>query len=211
MRAAFNPVWMGLAWLALGGFLAAGATDSAPDAFLYYRRTHQGAWPSAGVNPSDHSGETTNVVPAKPFVMPSSTFTARRRPGPQMSGLLDNGVDPANLGKGDWIWEMPQTETHLGVSSVQGVINYEQGMGMQWITVKCGDGASIWSQFNADLVTRAHTAGLKIFGWGYAYGNNVAGEISVATNALGLGADGFIIDAEIEYETNASRFASACG
>ena len=206
---AIKLVWMGLGGLALGGFLPVRATDSAPDAFLYYQRTHHGAQPPPGVNPSDHSGETTNVVPASPFVMPALTIPPRELSGPQTSGLLDHGVDPADLGKGDWIWQMPQTETHLGVSSVQAVIDYEKGMGMQWVTVKCGDGANVWSQFNADLVTRAHTAGLKIFGWAYAYGNNVAGEISVATNALGLGADGFIIDAEIEYETNANRFASA--
>ncbi len=138
--------------------------------------------------------------------------------------VLDNGVDPANLGKGDWIWQMPTTISHLGLASgdVQGVIDYEKSLGMKWITVKCGDGGGIWSQFNSDLITRAHAAGLKIFGWAYAYGNNAAhygsgssqsaninGEINVALNALALGADGFIIDAEIEYETNATRAADA--
>ena len=81
--------------------------------------------------------------------------------------------------------------------------------GMQWITVKCGDGGSIWSQFTSDLVTRAHDAGLKIFGWAYVYGNNVQGEINVALNALNLGADGFIIDAEGEYETLANNSSVA--
>jgi hypothetical protein len=117
--------------------------------------------------------------------------------------LLDNGVDPANLGKGDWLWEMPVCESSLQLADgdVQGVINFERSAGMQWITVKCGDGGNIWSQFNSDLITRAHAAGLKIFGWAYVYGsNNVSGEINVALNALNLGADGFIIDAEIEYE-----------
>src|ERR1035438_295507 len=90
-------------------------------------------------------------------------------------GLLDNGVDPSNLGKGDWIWEMPQTETHLGVSTVQAVIDYEKGLGMQWITVKCGDGSSIWTQFSSDLITRAHAAGLKIFPAGLAVSAGPAG------------------------------------
>ena len=80
---------------------------------------------------------------------------------------------------------------------------------MQWITVKCGDGGSAWTQFTSDLVNRAHNSGLKIFGWAYAYGNDVQGEINVAVNALNLGADGFIIDAEIEYETNANNTVSA--
>jgi hypothetical protein len=184
-----------------------------PDADLYYRRTHDGQFPPPGVNPSDHSDETTN------FAIASKILPA---PPVQPKVILDGGIDPANLGKGDWIWQMPATETRLGVSTVQGVIDYEKSLGMQWITVKCGDGGSIWTQFNSDLITRAHTAGLKIFGWAYAYGNNtgvygsgstdtanINGEINVALNALALGADGFIIDAEIEYETNATRAADA--
>ena len=131
-------------------------------------------------------------------------------------------MNPASLGKGDWIWEMPETESNFGFTTVQQVINYEQSLGMQWITVKCVDGGSVYSQFNSQLIMLAHAAGMKIFGWAYAYGNNtgaygngstdaanIAGEIYVATNALGLGADGFIIDAEIEYETNVTRYTDA--
>lgn len=115
-------------------------------------------------------------------------------------------IDPKNLGKGDWIWEMSSVETNLGVSTVQGVIDKEKAAGMDWITVKCGDGNNIWSQFTSDLVTRAHEAGLKIFGWAYMYGtkngsDSIAGEVAVAKNALDLGADGFICDAESEYES----------
>lgn len=181
------------------------------DSDIYYRRTHDGRFPPPGVNSSDHSGETTNVIAA-------ATNAVMLTVHPRI--ILDNGINPANLGKGDWIWQMPQTQARLGVSTVQAVIDYEKSMGFQWITVKCGNGGSIWTQFNTDLITRAHAAGLKIFGWAYAYGNNsghytnnspanVTGEINVALNALALGADGFIIDAEIEYETNATRVADA--
>ena len=126
--------------------------------------------------------------------------------------LAAQTVNPSNLGKGDWIFQMPQTETRLGVSTTQAVINYEVSMGMKWITVKCGDGTNIDNQFTATLVNQAHAANLKIFGFAYAYGynsNQVTGEIAVATNALSLGADGFIIDAEIEYETNKNNNALA--
>jgi hypothetical protein len=194
LRSKFGP----LALVLLSASLVAAQTP--PDAELYYRRTHNGAWPPAGLNTSVHSWETAETVPAT-----AENVAPRATRGP----LLDNGVVATNLGKGDWIWQMPATETHIGVATVQGVIDYEVSLGMKWITVKCGDGGSIWTQFNSDLVTRAHNAGLKIFGWGYAYGNNVAGEINVAVNALNLGADGFIIDAEAEYETNTNRFANA--
>jgi hypothetical protein len=115
-------------------------------------------------------------------------------------------IDAANLGKGDWIWQIGSAETNLGVSgSVQGLVDKEKAAGMDWITVKCGDGDSIWSQFTQDLVDRAHHAGLKIFAWAYMYGayqakDTIQGEIAVAKNALDLGADGFICDAEGEYE-----------
>lgn len=196
---------LSLAFLALSGQLAAQTVP--PDSYLYYQRTHGGALPGAGVNPSDHSGETTNVTTqVAPRIQPQKT--AHR------AGLLDNGVDPANLGKGDWIWYLSTCENQLGgyipaVTNLQSLINWETNHGMQWITVKCGDGGSIWSQFDSNLVATAHEAGLKIFGWAYAYGNNVQGEINVALNALNLGADGFIIDAEIEYETTADNAAKA--
>lgn len=215
--------WLILLGLGVAGafgadrLMAAQPVSGPPDDQLYYRRTHEGAWPPAGVNSADHAGETTNTSPAAAAI-PASVHASGVAP----QGLLDNNVNPASLGKGDWIWQMSTTMTHLGVTTVQQVVDYEKNLGMQWITVKCGDGGSIYSQFSSDLITRAHAAGLKIFGWAYAYGNNtgaygnsstqaanINGEINVAKSALNLGADGFIIDAEIEYETNVTRRADA--
>ena len=176
-----------LVWFAprAGGLAAAAPPPAAaPDAAVSARQSH----------PVLRSATTATAAP------PSAPGNPQPRGGTQ--------VVATNLGKGDWIWQMPQTMTRLGVSTTQGVINYEAGLGMQWITVKCGDGTNIWSQFTSNLVAQAHAAGLRIFGWAYAYGYNptqVRGEIAVAVNALNLGADGFIIDAEIEYETNAAN------
>jgi hypothetical protein len=119
------------------------------------------------------------------------------------------GVDPNHMGKGDWVWELPNAESNTGTSTVQAFMNYEKAHGMSWVTVKAGDGATQWSQFDSTLVTAAHTAGLKVFAWAYAYGSNVSGETAVATHALSLGADGFIIDAESEYENLANPSAAA--
>ncbi len=190
------------------------ARTTPDDAQLYYRRTHQGQWPPPGVNPSDHSAETNGLT--------SGNSLPPLPAGPHPNVLLYNNVDPANLGKGDWIWQMSTTESHLGLAAgdVQGVINYETNLHVQWITVKSCDGGHLYPsssspQFTADLVNRAHAAGLKIFAWGYVYGNNsgagttVSSEITAALSSLAAGADGFIIDAEIEYETNATRRADA--
>src|SRR5437899_1601591 len=128
---------------------------------------------------------------------------------------LANGIDPTNLGKGDWIWEMSACQTALGVSTPQAVINYEAARGMRWITVKGADGGDTasWAQFNTTLISQAHAAGLKIFAWAYVYGNkfsNLQGEINAALYLLGLGADGFIIDAESEYEGQPVAAAQYC-
>jgi hypothetical protein len=173
------------------------AARAQSDSDLYYRRTHGGQLPPPGVNGADHSGETSDVVPASKSLASAP------------AALLAHDIDPTNLGKGDWIWQMSSCQTALGVANVQGVIDYEKNKGMRWITVKCGDSGNIWSQFNTDLITRAHAAGLKIFGWAYVYGNNIQGEINVALNVLNLGADGFIIDAEGEYERLANNAAAA--
>jgi len=187
------------------------SAQTAPDAFLYYRRTHGGAWPPPGVDPSDQAGETTNCMSSVAVVAPPS------KPGissPQRKNLCDNGVDPAALGKGDWIWQMPTCTNRLGgyipaVTNVQSLMDWEKNHGMDWIAVKCGNGGIIWSQFDTSLVTLAHAVGLKIFGWAYSYGSDVPGEINVAINALNLGADGFIIDAESEYEVLPNNDAAA--
>lgn len=123
--------------------------------------------------------------------------------------LLSNGVDPNNLGQGDWIWEMPNCETALGVSTPQAVIDYEASNGMQWVCVKAGDGVNEWSQWNSTVINEAHAKGMKIFAWVYAAGNDSsysggatteAQELAVAEWALSVGGDGLIIDAETEYQ-----------
>lgn len=136
------------------------------------------------------------------------------------SGALVNGVDPNNLGQGDWIWVVSSCETALGVATPQAVIDYEARKGMQWVTVKAGDGPNEWSQWNSTIINEAHAQGLKIFAWVYAYGNytngsvssSEAAELNVAKWALSVGGDGLIIDAEGEYEGQsaaAGAYASA--
>jgi len=123
------------------------------------------------------------------------------------AGLV-NGVDPNNLGQGDWIWEIPSCESALGVGTPQAVIDYEARKGMQWVTVKAGDGPNEWGQWNTTIINEAHAQGLKIFAWVYVYGNYTNGttssteaaELNVAKWALSVGGDGLIIDAESEYE-----------
>jgi hypothetical protein len=138
-----------------------------------------------------------------------------------VAGLV-NGVDPNNLGQGDWIWTVPNCESAVGVATPQALIDYEARKGMQWVTVKAGDGPNQWSQWNSTIINEAHAQGLKIFAWVYAYGNYTntssgyssteAAELNVAKWALSVGGDGLIIDAEAEYQgqpSAAGAYASA--
>jgi hypothetical protein len=122
------------------------------------------------------------------------------------------GIDPNNMGKGDWIHSIPVAEANAGVTTVQGLIDYEKSEGVQWLAVKCGDGnygiPTNWTQFNSTLIADCHADGIKIFGYVYVYGggsdpngpSTVSGEIAVAQNSLALNPDGLIIDWESEYE-----------
>jgi hypothetical protein len=128
---------------------------------------------------------------------------------PRLMLALVNGVDPYNLGKGDWVWQIASARASAGATTNLQLFQYLKNKGMKWVTVKAGDGASTWAQFTTQLVNDAHSAGLKIFGWTYMYGTNPTGEANVAKAALGKGADGFIIDAEGEYERLANNATAA--
>jgi len=130
---------------------------------------------------------------------------------------LDYGINPANLGKGDWIYQMTNCELALGVSTPQAVLQYEANKGVQWVAVNGADGADTidFPQYNTNLIAQAHALGMKLFVWVYAYGNyynptNLPGEITAALTVLGENPDGLIIDAEGEYEGQAMNATTYC-
>jgi hypothetical protein len=129
------------------------------------------------------------------------------------AAVFDGGVDSANLGKGDWIYFVSAATNQLGgnvpaVTNIASLMSYEKSQGIEYIIVKCGTGSTNFNgggaspQFNSNLVYRAHAAGLKIFGYTRSYGSDVQGEIDLATYCFNLGADGFVIDAEAEWESH---------
>lgn len=124
-----------------------------------------------------------------PFLCPSTSSAA---------------IDPKNMGKGDQIWMISSAMSAVGATSVQGLIDYEKNKGMKWLIVKCANSGTWMSQFNADLVTRCHNSGLQIIGYQRCYGTNVTNEINMGKQCIAMGADGYMIDAEAEYEGKAS-------
>src|SRR5688572_24494908 len=121
--------------------------------------------------------------------------------------IRDGGINPASLGKGDWIWYVSQATNKLGgvapsVVNLPTLMSYYKSQGLQYIIVKAGTGSTNFNgsgsspQFNSNLVYHAHAAGLLIFAYTRSYDDDVPGEIAMAASCFALGADGWVIDAE---------------
>jgi hypothetical protein len=124
--------------------------------------------------------------------------------------IMDGGVDPANLGKGEWIYILSQAVNGMNgnvpsITDQTTMMTYLKGRGVQHLIVKAGDGGTDFPngnpQFTASLVNAAHAAGIKIFGYTRSSGVDVPGEIALAAKVYNLGADGFVLDAESEWES----------
>lgn len=127
--------------------------------------------------------------------------------------IRDGGVNPANLGKGDWIYYISDATNKLGgvapsVVNLPTLMSYYKAQGLQYFIVKAGTGSTNFHggaaspQFNSNLVYHAHAAGLLIFAYTRSYADDVQGEIDMAARCFAVGADGWVIDAEAEWESS---------
>lgn len=141
------------------------------------------------------------------------------------------GVDPANMGKGDWIWRVNAATVNLGAETVLELAQKMRDAGFKWVIVKAGDGddgpllnygdgtvsptLGSWEQFSRELIDTFHSVGMKIFGYHFMYGGgSVVGrgtvsipalEQKVAKDILSLGCDGLVVDAEGQLEAVANN------
>ncbi|MGZ6623514.1 MAG: hypothetical protein ACXVHD_28320, partial [Solirubrobacteraceae bacterium] len=98
--------------------------------------------------------------------------------------------------RGMWIWEL----AHSDGGNLSNLIGDAHRYGINTLFIKSGDGTSIWSQFNASLVSTLHAHGLRVCAWQYVYGNRPITEAYVGAAAVKDGANCLVIDAESEYE-----------
>ena len=136
--------------------------------------------------------------------------------GTARAQVRDGGVDPKNLGKGVWIYSMVDATNKLG-GHIPGVTNenslmlYFKSVGIRHMIVKAATSITLFGdckpgpQFNSNLVNAAHANGLQIFGYNRSVGSNIVGEVAVADYVFNQGADGFVFDAESEWETGAGQ------
>ncbi len=132
---------------------------------------------------------------------------------PWSSGAVirDGGIDPSNMGRGTWIYILPNAINNLGVGGISSVTNinslmiYMKNQGLQYVGIKAAQADTVYPsgnpQFTAAVVAAGHAAGLKVFGYIYTTGANVPGEIAMADYIFQQGADGLIYDAEGEWES----------
>ena len=131
---------------------------------------------------------------------------------PSDAQVRDGGVDPWNLGKGDWVYSISDATNKLGshvasVTNENSLMLFYKSQGIRYIIVKAGTGDTLFNscypfpQFRANLVNIAHAYGILIFGYNRSYATNVAGEVGIADFVFNQGADGFVWDAESEWES----------
>src|SRR6266568_8491079 len=126
--------------------------------------------------------------------------------------IRDGGIDPWNLGKGDWIYSMTDATNKLGghVSSVtneNSLMLFYKMQGIRYFIVKAGTADTLFKgcysfpQFTSALVNTAHANGILILGYNRSYATNTAAEVAIADYVFNQGADGFVWDAEAEWES----------
>jgi hypothetical protein len=79
---------------------------------------------------------------------------------------------------------------------------------VHWVAIKCAegsgtiakDGYDYSTQWTSSIINQIRRAGIRFLGWQYVYGDDPIGEANVANSILNAGVDGFIIDAEAEYQ-----------
>jgi hypothetical protein len=132
---------------------------------------------------------------------------------PARAVIRDGGIDPANLGKGVWIYYVRDATNRLGghvssVTNADSLMQFFKSAGLRYCIVKMGTSdkffpgpASNNCQLTTNLVAAAHANGLAIFGYNRSFGTNIAGEIALADFTFNQGADGFVFDAEAEWES----------
>src|ERR1051325_5018725 len=129
--------------------------------------------------------------------------------------IRDGGIDPSNLGKGDWIYILSNAQNQLGgnapaVSNLTSLMIYEKNQGLQYLIIKSAEEGTLYPsagspQFTGAVVDAGHGAGLQIFGYGRVYRTDVPGGIALVDYVFGPGADGFVVDAEGEWESLANN------
>jgi hypothetical protein len=107
-------------------------------------------------------------------------------------------------GKGFFIWKIRDCEA----GNPENIAAIAKQAGLQHVLIKIADGVFAYNKDrnnDRDLVPPVVEAlraqGISVWGWHYIYGNHPISEANIAAERVKeLGLDGYVIDAEIEFE-----------
>ena len=112
-------------------------------------------------------------------------------------------------GKGMMIWQIPNCES----GNVTTIANMASAAGFSYIMIKIADGSYAYSKNTSllpSLVTALRAKGISVWGWHYVYGSSPSGEAAIAISQMKkYSMDGYIIDAESEYESTSMATAAS--
>src|SRR4051794_31438150 len=105
--------------------------------------------------------------------------------------IRDGGIDPKNLGKGDWIYSITDATNKLGghISSVtneNSLMLFYKSQGIRYMMVKMASSDTLFNgcysfpQFTTNFVNIAHANGLLVFGYNRSWGQNIPAEVGIA-------------------------------
>jgi hypothetical protein len=115
-------------------------------------------------------------------------------------------------GKGFFTWKIPNCEH--GDAKV--IASHAKDAGLTHLILKIADGTMIYNgnwgeskDYTTPVVNALRAHGIKAWGWHYVYGDDPIGEANVAiTRIRQYNLDGYVIDAEREYETSTKKIAA---
>jgi hypothetical protein len=130
--------------------------------------------------------------------------------------IRDGGIDPKNLGKGVWIFAMKDATNKLGghipaVTNINSLMAYYKSAGLRYCIIKSATNDKLFGdcttggQLTSNLVSIAHSNNILVFGYNRSYGSNIVGEVAMADYVFNQGADGFVFDAEAEWEAGGTH------
>lgn len=116
------------------------------------------------------------------------------------------------LGKGYYIWQVWNCEN----GDAAAIAAKAKSAGLSHVLVKIADGVLLYNVDKATkqdyvpaVVAACRAEGIQVWGWHYIRGSNPIGEARVAVQrSLALGVDGYVIDAEGEFQVGRKQSAA---
>lgn len=114
------------------------------------------------------------------------------------------------IGKGIWIYQTDSCES----GDVSAMVKKAKWAGLDYVLVKTHDGSK-WVKYNSreriqEIVVKFHQAGIKVYSWGYVYGSHPEEEAKRAIEALDMGCDGYVFNAEVDMRNKTLAAETQC-